>query len=612
MVVTGKGKKGATSGGLRFYQRIASLFSLFAFFIVVASTAAVVYFISQYYQEASNRNAQTSLEQLSRSIFQSVSLAMKSGISDHVHEALEQAKQEGYVDNLELYISQKILDQYRPRDVAPPQPVEINRVFASGEDAFDTYKNDRGERFARFIRPFKADDECLACHFHNVSKGDVLGAMDMIASLEKYDKLAEQSIQKIIIIVASIVSTVALIMLAFSRRLIFKPLEELESASKRLAQNATDPSVRLMTSVKNEFGVVATQFNIYIDTVLQINRRLEEEEAKTKDLLENRESEIERRTAEVHKLNKELSHYIDVVDQNVITTRTDTRGVITYASTAFCRISGFTKEEAVGHPHNIVRHPDMPREIFVNMWDTIKRGEVWRGEVKNRTKSGGFYWVNTVIAPQFADNTEIVGYVAVRHDITLQKELEETLQKLGEVTRRSHTDALTGIMNRLRINELLQMEIDRAERYGGDLAVALLDIDHFKKINDTYGHLIGDEVLKKLASNLTTKMRKTDLAGRWGGEEFLMVLVNTPKAGALRKMDQFRALIERENFAPVPKVTVSIGISIYQDGDTLESLVGRSDVALYLAKESGRNRVEISPEAGSHTIEIDLDKDLKK
>jgi diguanylate cyclase (GGDEF)-like protein len=104
------------------------------------------------------------------------------------------------------------------------------------------------------------------------------------------------------------------------------------------------------------------------------------------------------------------------------------------------------------------------------------------------------------------------------------------------------------------------------------------------------------------------KTRKTDLAARWGGEEFLLVLTNTPEEWAIRKMEQLRAIVESYDFGSAPKITVSIGVSSYLIGDTIESFVGRADVALYLAKENGRNRVEVSSNAEAKTIETDLTK----
>ena len=132
----------------------------------------------------------------------------------------------------------------------------------------------------------------------------------------------------------------------------------------------------------------------------------------------------------IQEKTKELQKSIDIISDYVIYSRTDLQGVITYASKEFINISGYSKEELIGQPHNIVRHKDVPKEAFKDMWDTIKQGKTWRGEVKNRKKDGGFYWVDANISPEYDKNGNITGYAAVRHNITLQKEIEEINKNL--------------------------------------------------------------------------------------------------------------------------------------------------------------------------------------
>ena len=602
-------QKGQAVEQLGFFHKIRTRFILAFAAVVVVLTASVVNLLARDYYRIIDQSAESSVERLSESIFQTLFISMNFGGSEQVHRTLQEVQNKQIVDSLDLYVSQEVIELFRPEDSYDP-PKEIREVLETGVERYEPIilANGRG-RGIRYIKPFPAQNDCVFCHI-NSQVGAVLGVMDMTLSLAEFDALSKASIIKILTVIMLLVAASGCVLYIISTRLVFAPLGELQLATQKLAENAGDPNARLGDWGKTEFGKVAYYFNRFIEKVYNINQRLTLEEQKTKELLENREEEVARRTAEVHELNRELMRNMDIVDDNVITSRTDTKGVITLVSAAFCRISEYSKEELVGQPHNIVRHPDMPRDVFAGMWKTIKAGKVWEGEVRNRKKGGGSYWVNTVITPLFNSNGKsISGYMAIRHDISLQKELEETIVKLTEATKRSHTDSLTGMMNRLRINELLQMEIDRVERYGGDLCVALLDIDHFKLVNDTYGHLIGDEVLKTLAKILTQKIRKTDLSGRWGGEEFLLVLTSTPLAGAIKKMDAVRRHVETQDFEGVPRVTVSIGVSVFQQGDTLESLVGRADVALYFAKESGRNRVEASPtDSSKKVIEVDLDK----
>ena len=168
---------------------------------------------------------------------------------------------------------------------------------------------------------------------------------------------------------------------------------------------------------------------------------------------------------------------------------------------------------------------------------------------------------------------------------------------LVEETRRlADTCGLTGLANRRFITERLEHEIKRAQRYGTPVSIALCDADHFKQVNDVYGHNTGDEVLRLIAKTIQKTIRTVDYAGRWGGEEFLVILPETASAGARVVGERLRASVEL-GCANVPsgpeKTTVSIGISSWSRGDDLEALVGRADECLYRAKGRGRNRVEI-------------------
>ena len=141
---------------------------------------------------------------------------------------------------------------------------------------------------------------------------------------------------------------------------------------------------------------------------------------------------INKLESEIEEKIKELQKSIDIISENVIYSRTDTKGFITYASKAFCKISGYTQEELLGKPHNIIRHMDMPKEAFKNMWQTIQTGKSWKGEVKNLKKNRDFYWVMAYISPEYDNHGNLIGYAAVRHDITHKKALEELNKNLEE------------------------------------------------------------------------------------------------------------------------------------------------------------------------------------
>jgi diguanylate cyclase (GGDEF)-like protein len=196
-------------------------------------------------------------------------------------------------------------------------------------------------------------------------------------------------------------------------------------------------------------------------------------------------------------------------------------------------------------------------------------------------------------------------------NLRLSNELEETKKKLEDANRVikakeielnaviaqaeevSHVDALTCLPNRRQVIKQLQNEVIRAERYSTLLSISMIDIDHFKRINDSYGHTIGDQVLFQLASVLQESIRDPDTVGRYGGEEFLVVLPNTRLKNAAEQASRLLKRIRETdiNIGEVIRVTVSIGVAEYRHGqESWQKFLSRADLALYEAKNSGRDR----------------------
>ncbi len=176
-----------------------------------------------------------------------------------------------------------------------------------------------------------------------------------------------------------------------------------------------------------------------------------------------------------------------------------------------------------------------------------------------------------------------------------QKVLERTRQleeKNRELERAAISDQLTGLVNRRKLDEILATEIKRSKRYGNAFGVIMLDIDHFKAVNDTHGHQIGDQVLQLFAEQLKQGVREVDVPGRWGGEEFLIVCPETEKEGLVSLAEQLRSGVQSREVSGVGPKTASFGVTLFKEDDTVETLVGRADKALYQAKANGRNRIE--------------------
>jgi len=155
----------------------------------------------------------------------------------------------------------------------------------------------------------------------------------------------------------------------------------------------------------------------------------------------------------------------------------------------------------------------------------------------------------------------------------------------------STTDKLTGLFNRIKLDEVFAYELAQAQRYEKSLSLLLLDIDKFKDVNDTYGHQVGDQILVEFSGVLKSNSRSSESIGRWGGEEFLIILPETSSEGAILFAEKIRQLIEAHAFPVVGTVTCSIGVSTYSKNDSWESMMERVDKALYRAKGNGRNNV---------------------
>ena len=284
---------------------------------------------------------------------------------------------------------------------------------------------------------------------------------------------------------------------------------------------------------------------------------------------------------------KQIDRYAETVDKYVITSSTDEKGIIRSVSKAFCKISGYSREELIGKNHNIVRHPDMPNSVYDDLWQTIQSGKTWSGEIKNAKKDGGFYWVDVNIAPQFDQQGEITGYTAIRQDITDKKHIEQL----------SVTDPMTGLYNRRHFSHQFDQSAKEALNDQQQLAFLIFDVDKFKQYNDNYGHQAGDEVLTSIGDAMKIVAKKHNaFAYRLGGEEFALLYASTNTESATQCAEEMRIAIEQlgitHDYNEVAKVvTASFGLYLSTGNTDLETCYQKGDELLYQAKEGGRNRV---------------------
>jgi diguanylate cyclase (GGDEF)-like protein/PAS domain S-box-containing protein len=281
-----------------------------------------------------------------------------------------------------------------------------------------------------------------------------------------------------------------------------------------------------------------------------------------------------------------LEEYKRAVDESNIVCKTDNQDRIIYLNDEFCKVSGYTKTDLLGKPHEIILHPKTQESLLKELQHTILSKKIWKGILEYTRKSSNIYYADVTIVPLLDLENNIIEFIYIGHDVTELVDLTKWLKQL------SSTDSLTQIYNRMAFNDIIETELNRTKRYKTDLSLIMFDIDHFKNVNDTYGHMTGDNVLRSLVDLVKQKIRTVDIFARWGGEEFMLLTPETSPEAAYDLAERLRIAIEEHLFASAGKVTASFGVASFKGDDSPDILTKRVDQALYRAKEGGRNRVE--------------------
>jgi diguanylate cyclase (GGDEF)-like protein/PAS domain S-box-containing protein len=274
---------------------------------------------------------------------------------------------------------------------------------------------------------------------------------------------------------------------------------------------------------------------------------------------------------------------------------TDANQIILKVNKAFTRITGYRSEEVIGQTHAVLKSDRQDKQFYQLMQSSLKQKGYWEGEIWNRRKNGEIYPAWLSITTVCDANNRITHYVAAFFDITKDKEAEQTIHNLA------YYDPLTGLPNRRLLWERIKHAIDIERRGHKQLAVLMLDLDRFKTVNDSMGHLAGDELLQQAAARIKARLREVDMVARLGGDEFVVVLedIAHPEDAArvaediVADLSKPFQLVESNNSHPElsrqVKIGVSIGISIFpQHGGSPEQLMDNADIALYRAKDEGR------------------------
>ncbi|MDY0116855.1 MAG: EAL domain-containing protein [Sulfurimonadaceae bacterium] len=324
-------------------------------------------------------------------------------------------------------------------------------------------------------------------------------------------------------------------------------LEELKEQSSAIdyailtAKDGTEYAVEVSAKVIHQNDIL---YNVAI--ARDISLRVSNEE--------NLRADIADKTKKLEETNVTLQSYQKAIDEHSILTISDTKGIIIYANENFLQLSGYTKEEVLGKPHNIVRHSDTPRKVFQDLWHTILKKEVWKGTIKNRKKNGDFYIVDTVIVPLLDTESNISQFLSIRYDVT-------------EIDTLAHTNPLTGVANRPALNKILSNT-----RSG---AIALIDINRFHQINDFYGENIGNQVIKAVAMQIKSQLSKEYQLFHLQGDQFIIfsnLLINQEFKEEITRISEYLnnkvLIIEHKIFY----ISTTIALSFEQPDHLLSSV----------------------------------------
>lgn len=263
-----------------------------------------------------------------------------------------------------------------------------------------------------------------------------------------------------------------------------------------------------------------------------------------------------------------------------------------YFNRTWLKFTGRTIEQETGDGWTEGVHPDDYSKCLQVYIESFAKREPFEMEYRLRRFDGNYRWINDRGVPVYDDEGVFAGYVGSCMDVT--EKVEGQLLK-----EQAQIDGLCHIYNRYYLDKMLEHHIETARQQRSCLAVIMLDIDNFKLVNDRYGHTVGDIVLQQVAATISESIRENDTCGRYGGEEFLVVLNNTSRSHAFEAANRIRTKIAEkiiniklaDSFSV--SVTVSGGVSYFQETDSIQDLIQRADQGLYLAKRSGKNCIKI-------------------
>ncbi len=392
--------------------------------------------------------------------------------------------------------------------------------------------------------------------------------------------------------VVSLIATVLLVLVLFvlayliTYRRILDPLNRLDQAAKTIQSG--NLKRQIVVDAKDEFGTLGQSF-----------------ESMRLSLLEDREQR--------EQVEQELRKLHQAVEQSVSSLIiTDSEGITEYVNHRFELTTGYTEKEVIGQKYNQIRSGQTPISVYEAMWETIKSGEIWEGELLNQKKSGELFWELVSISPVRDTQGTITHYIGMQHDITQRKAMEERLNYLA------YHDELTGLPNRTLLVDRFTQLISQSKRRDTKIALLMLDLNRFKLINDSLGHETGDQVLVEIGSRLQRMARTSDTVARYGGDEFVMLI---PDIESVTTVTDIARRIHKKVSKPLEiderilHVSCSIGVALWpEDGERLDNLLSNADAAMYQAKSRSGEKLQFFTEELNNQVQqrMDMENDLRE
>lgn len=540
--------------------------------ILIQGSLIVIFFISvdwviARFEAKIMASAEARAEETADGLINGMNMLMLTGqasVAENRQLLLNKMSQSQGVKELRIIRGREVNEQFGMGLPEEQAMDELDReVLSSGKIVFRQIVENGSPVALRVVVPFIAQENfrgtnCLACH--RTQLGHVNGAASVTIDLAQEEaELAE--IKRLLWIGHIVIQVLLSILIALFVRFVIvrnitQPVKKLQAAMAGI-QRENDLSRRADVDPNNpDIGEMARTFNLFVANLQKANERLEL----------------------FGKMFQNSGEAIAI---------TDAERNIVAVNPAFEEITGYSADEVLGKNPRLLSSGKQTADFYKMMWETLNATDQWSGEIWNRRKNGEIYpeWLSIGVVK--SNKGEVINYISLFSDITKRKEAEQRIEFLA------HYDSLTRLPNRALFADRLKHALVVANRNNTKVGLMFLDLDRFKHINDTLGHLAGDQLLQSVAERLKGCVRESDTICRQGGDEFMILLEDLGGVDDVQKIAQkiIAAMAESHDIGGRSlNVTFSIGAALFpDDADDEQSLILGADQAMYEAKESGRN-----------------------